>query len=156
MSFTASTNASQEEAISKKRYPVPGPAEGQYMKKLLLTGIANEVNFRESVSAFFLVFNDGEVRLPVDEETASRAVREMLGDSEDSEHRVEEGSDIEEGDGFHVPVPYPGTPAPETQYHKGVDISGAEYYSAQEDYSVPPDYRDDDDYEDIEDGVGQV
>jgi len=110
------------------------------MRTLILTGIANEVSFTEGESSYFLVFNEGELRLPVEEGVAAYAVEVMMAEPQESEK-----DDPHAGETVQAPS--------NGQSHE----EGAEYYSADDDdYDQPPDYRDPDEgVEDVEDGVGQ-
>lgn len=47
------------------------------MKKLILTGLATEQSFEEEGNQFYLVFNKGELRIPVSEETAETVLRAL-------------------------------------------------------------------------------
>ena len=46
------------------------------MKQMVLTGMAHEQNF-SGITKFFLVFNDGELRIPVPEESAQIVIEAM-------------------------------------------------------------------------------
>jgi hypothetical protein len=46
------------------------------MKQMILTGLASEQNFSGSTK-FYLVFNDGELRVPVTEESAQLVIEAM-------------------------------------------------------------------------------
>lgn len=57
------------------------------MKQMILTGIGSEQSFQKkgSVTSYFLVFNDGELRVPVSEEAAEVVIKEMYGKEEPQE-----------------------------------------------------------------------
>jgi hypothetical protein len=78
------------------------------MKQLILTGLATEQSFNAGGQAkYFLVFNDGEFRVPVTEQAAEVVVLEMFGGSpareteqaqEETEYRAEpRGEEIDDG-----------------------------------------------------------
>lgn len=53
------------------------------MKKLVLTGLATEHDFSKGgEEQYYLVFNGGEVRIPVPQETAEAVIRELYGSPE--------------------------------------------------------------------------
>jgi hypothetical protein len=64
------------------------------MKKMSLTGLGSEQKFGHTTNGteFYLVFNDGELRVPISEEAAHVVVRCMYGspDLVDSPTVVEE------------------------------------------------------------------
>lgn len=54
------------------------------MKPMMLTGLATEQSFEtDGQSQFLLVFNNGEFRIPVPEETVQAVIQVMYGSSED-------------------------------------------------------------------------
>lgn len=53
------------------------------MKQLVLTALATEQKFGTSEAKYFLVFNDGELRVPVTEEAAGLVVQEMYGNQQE-------------------------------------------------------------------------
>lgn len=90
------------------------------MKQLILTGLATEQSFGSSGEAsYYLVFNNGELRVPVSESAAEIVVKEMVANSShlpetddpDSYNALPEdgsyataytpGSDDPEGDGVN-------------------------------------------------------
>jgi hypothetical protein len=51
------------------------------MKQLILTGLATEQSFEKGgTPKYFLVFNNGQFRVPVPEATAEAVVQEMISD----------------------------------------------------------------------------
>jgi hypothetical protein len=65
------------------------------MKKLVLTGLANETDFTNGEAIqYLLVFNKGELRVPVDEQSAKLVIQFMFSDEEiepkESEPKVPE------------------------------------------------------------------
>lgn len=111
------------------------------MKTLMLTGIANEVDFsdEEGVSSFFLVFNRGEFRLSVTEDTASYAMQAMAGENTQSIPLEEPAQ--------HVAID-------ENREEQEIPLSsgeGAEIFGGDGDYGQPPIPEADE----VEDGVGQ-
>jgi len=64
------------------------------MKKMLLTGLGSEQRFGHTPNSteYYLVFNDGELRVPVSEDAAHVVVKCMYGSSglEESRTVVEE------------------------------------------------------------------
>lgn len=54
--------------------------EDQTMKQMILTGLATEQSFDQQGQAqFFLVFNNGELRVPCSEQAAQLVVQAMYG-----------------------------------------------------------------------------
>lgn len=51
------------------------------MKTMTLTGLGSEQNFSTGGTSYFLVFNDGELRVPISEDAAEAVVKEMYGQS---------------------------------------------------------------------------
>lgn len=60
------------------------------MKQLILTGLATEQKFGLPSAQFYLVFNDGELRVPVTEEAANVVVQEMYGNAPEPERTSED------------------------------------------------------------------
>lgn len=83
------------------------------MKKLILTGLATEQSFIGGGQAsYFLVFNDGELRVPVSEKAAEVVVQEMYGESNEPASEQESDGYEEMGDsGISQPeIPWNGAP----------------------------------------------
>lgn len=59
------------------------------MKQMILTGLATEQSFNNPEPRCFLVFNNGELRVPVSQEAAEVIIGQML-DSPKSEEVEEE------------------------------------------------------------------
>lgn len=55
------------------------------MKQLVLTGLATEQKFGKQEAQYYLVFNDGDLRVPVSEEAAQIVVKEMYQEVEEAE-----------------------------------------------------------------------
>jgi hypothetical protein len=55
------------------------------MKQMILTGLATEQKFGEAEQRFYLVFNDGELKVPASPEAAEVVVQAMYGDNGVSE-----------------------------------------------------------------------
>jgi hypothetical protein len=53
--------------------------EGNVMKQMILTGLATDQRFGKPDPDFFLVFNNGELRVPVTQEAAEVVVQTMYG-----------------------------------------------------------------------------
>lgn len=47
------------------------------MKQMLLTGLATDQKFGAPTPQYFLVFNEGELRVPISEEAAETVVKAM-------------------------------------------------------------------------------
>lgn len=63
------------------------------MKKLFLTALASEQNFASKAVQYYLVFNNGELRVPVTEAAAEIVVKEMYGEQpEEQEQEVAQES----------------------------------------------------------------
>lgn len=125
------------------------------MNNLLLTGIATELDVQSGSTSYSLVFNGGELHLPVGEEAVSTAlsalVREMPADreeySEASEHvdddRVAPYQEISNGPSegeIAAVVANHGWESSNGQLPVETTEEGAEIYSATDDYAEPPDY----------------
>ncbi len=71
------------------------------MKKMILTGIGSEQQFASnglvSGSEYYLVFNNGELRVPVNQEAIQGLIEYMYGQQSEGEE-VEEGEESEERD----------------------------------------------------------
>lgn len=69
------------------------------MKKMILTGLGTEQKFSEGhppATEFYLVFNDGELRVPISEEAAQIVVRAAYGVEDNEEEEPEENEPPEE------------------------------------------------------------
>lgn len=65
--------------------------------KLVLTGIANEVNLSDpKKTRFMLVFNEGQLRVDVPEETAQEVVNFAANVARAEEHAEEEPEDTDD------------------------------------------------------------
>lgn len=65
--------------------------EGDVMKQLILTGLAQETDFENpEQSTFFLVFNGGELRVPISEEAAQVVIQHRFGANGSNGHAAEE------------------------------------------------------------------
>jgi hypothetical protein len=61
------------------------------MKALVLTGLANETDFNDGeVVQYLLVFNKGELRVPVDEDSARLVLHYMFGEQAEQEDSEDE------------------------------------------------------------------
>ena len=49
------------------------------MKQMILTAMATEQSFTSPEPRFYLVFNDGELKVPVSQEAAEIVIKEMYG-----------------------------------------------------------------------------
>ena len=98
------------------------------MKKMILTGLGSEQKFssiheddgtthheKTGSAEYYLVFNDGELRVPISEEAAHVVVQHMYGTTSESKEE-EEGSD--NGQSFTVPE--------EDEGEGGVDEDGVD------------------------------
>lgn len=56
--------------------------QGNVMKQIILTGLATEQRFGNPSPQYFLVFNEGELRVPVEEQAAEKVVQTMYGNPE--------------------------------------------------------------------------
>ena len=63
------------------------------MKQLILTGLATEQKFGSKEGAFFLVFNDGELRVPITQEAAEVVVKEIYAEQPAEPEQAEEVED---------------------------------------------------------------
>jgi len=107
---------------------------------MILTGVAQESDFTEGTSQFFLVFNQGRLRLPVSEEAASTAIDYFSSEQKNT------AVDPEQLAGEQV------------AYEEGAEIFSSEEPPQQDlyDYSKPPEDHDVTESEDPDDGVDQV
>ncbi len=71
------------------------------MKQLILTGLATEQKFGSKEGAFYLVFNDGDLRVPVSQEAAEAVVKEMYTQQEPE---PEDQDEVEAPSYNHDPV----------------------------------------------------
>lgn len=61
------------------------------MKRLMLTGLATEHSFTKGgAEQYFLVFNDGEVRIPVPQQTAEAVIQELYSGAEATPESMQE------------------------------------------------------------------
>lgn len=70
------------------------------MKQMVLTGLSTEQKFGSPAPDFFLVFNDGELRVPITASSAEVVIQAMYGGADS----VPEGSDNHEP--FDEDLPY--------------------------------------------------
>lgn len=49
------------------------------MKPMVLTGLGSEQDFETGGTGYFLIFNSGELRVPISEKAAEVVVKEMYG-----------------------------------------------------------------------------
>lgn len=71
------------------------------MKEMRLTGLATEQRFSShGIAQFYLVFNDGELRVPVDE-SAARLVASAMLSSNGSSRATEPPTQVDEDDDYH-------------------------------------------------------
>lgn len=68
------------------------------MKVLTLTGLGSEQSFVNGKTVtYFLVFNEGEFRVPVTEESAMSVIKEMYGtEDQPTENTPEQPQEVEE------------------------------------------------------------
>lgn len=67
------------------------------MKRLMLTGLATEHSFTKGgTEQYFLVFNDGEVRIPVPQQTAEAVIQELYSGAEQEQSAGFTQEEIEE------------------------------------------------------------
>ena len=76
------------------------------MKTMILTGLATEQSFASSGPAYYLVFNDGELRVPVTEAAAEVVVQAMYASNGASNgivsgYQTEDGPDPSDEDVLH-------------------------------------------------------
>jgi hypothetical protein len=55
------------------------------MRSMVLTGLGSEQDFSKGGTSYFLVFNGGELRVPISEEAAEVVVKEMYSKQAESE-----------------------------------------------------------------------
>ncbi len=60
------------------------------MKPMILTGLGSEQDFETGTSGYFLIFNNGELRVPVSEKAAEIVVKEMYGGESTPENPIEQ------------------------------------------------------------------
>lgn len=76
------------------------------MKQLILTGLSSEHRFGSNDIQYQLVFNDGEVRVPVSEEAANAISLKMYEGSstpQESEEEVEDNDDSDYENDSDIP-----------------------------------------------------
>jgi hypothetical protein len=59
------------------------------MKSMVLTGLGSEQDFSNGGTSYFLVFNGGELRVPISEEAAEVVVKEMYSKQVEPEVEVQ-------------------------------------------------------------------
>ncbi len=69
------------------------------MKQLILTGVATEQKLDRSSLTYYLVFNDGELRVPVPEETTEVVLNNIYKPTVDNKDFDQE--DDEDSDAWH-------------------------------------------------------
>lgn len=62
---------------------------------MILTGLATEQTFDRPEAQYYLVFNEGELRVPIAEAAARIVVVEMYGSSPAMEEQSEESDSVE-------------------------------------------------------------
>ena len=74
------------------------------MKKMILTGLGSEQDFtsvKKLETKYYLVFNDGELRVPVSEEAAQVVVQAMYGGQEQAGEEEESEEEEQEAEPEH-------------------------------------------------------
>lgn len=66
------------------------------MKQLILTGLSSEHRFGSNDIQYQLVFNDGEIRIPVSEEAANAVSLKMYEESSAPQESEEEQEDSDD------------------------------------------------------------
>lgn len=56
------------------------------MKTMILTGLASEQRFGAQKALYYLVFNNGELRVPVTEQAAEVVIKEMYASDDNPEN----------------------------------------------------------------------
>lgn len=84
----------ETDSSAYQAYGSVSSSQGKDMKQLILTGMATEHVFMNGggVEAYYLVFNNGEIRIPVPQETAEAVIAELYGKSEDPEENPREAA----------------------------------------------------------------
>lgn len=72
------------------------------MKPMILTGLGSEQDFETGGTGYFLIFNGGELRVPVSETAAETVVKEMYGNSDTTQsveqQETQSSSDVSNDD----------------------------------------------------------
>lgn len=107
---------------------------------MVLTGIAQENDFMGGGVQYFLIFNKGQLRLLVPEETATMAIQHLEGQQEKD------------------PLYVPAVPTASEEPEEGADVFSALAEENQDlsDYAQPPDHEVTETEEDVDDGVVQI
>lgn len=71
------------------------------MKQLILTGLATEHNFGGEGEQYYLVFNKGDLRVPITESAAEIVIKEMYG-KEPATPEVREDTHQTNGNGYQI------------------------------------------------------
>lgn len=87
---------------SSNRFGTPGQTP---MKQMILTGMATEQRFGSPEPQFFLVFNEGELRIPVPQETAETVVQAMYGGTNGTPTSAPPTSPDDDEDALHQDPP---------------------------------------------------
>lgn len=61
---------------TKQEEFIPGPPKGSHMR-LMLTGISQETHFSPPSSICYLIFNNGDLKVPVTEEQAQLVLEQL-------------------------------------------------------------------------------
>jgi hypothetical protein len=84
------------------------------MKAMILTGLATEQAFSNPDPKFYLVFNNGELKVPIPQKTAEEVIKFMYGTAEESVEEVENNeTDLPNG-AYSIP-------STESQDEDGID-----------------------------------
>ena len=115
--FVNRTNQRAVPAVEDPGAPSPRPSprttepsgsQGRTRKQRILTGLATEQTFDDPTggAAYFLVFNKGELRVPISEKAAESVVSSMfVGSAQEPEDETEE-EDSNELDSEKFPQEY--------------------------------------------------
>lgn len=60
------------------------------MKPMILTGLGSEQDFETGGTGYFLIFNGGELRVPVSETAAETVVQELYRNSDTTQNVAEQ------------------------------------------------------------------
>ena len=123
--------------------------KGKCMKDLLLTGVSQSSDFRSGVYEHYILFNGGELAVPVSEESLQVVLEYLQSEEPGEEQGMEEPSSEWEP---RSEEPVRTTPMVSLERSEPPPEEETLPLSAYPDSTFDPDYADDDE----EDGVGQI
>lgn len=66
------------------------------MKSMVLTGLGSEQDFETGGTGYFLIFNSGELRVPISEKAAETVIKEMYSGEAAPESEQEQPTQAED------------------------------------------------------------